>query len=61
LWHTSYALGESKIVIYNDVASGGAHHFTGKFHIMWYNKQVSAQYLEYRINSPFWCGSTKML
>jgi hypothetical protein len=38
LWHASYASSESKIVIYIDVASGGAHHLTWEFHIMWHSK-----------------------
>jgi hypothetical protein len=25
---------------------------------MWHGKQVSAQYLEYHIKSPFWCSHT---
>jgi hypothetical protein len=28
MWQISYASLESKIVIYSNVASGGAHHFT---------------------------------
>jgi hypothetical protein len=57
MWHTSYALYKSKIVIFSDVASGGAHHFT------WHSKHVSAQYLEHHIalKDPwvFWCKTTQ--
>jgi hypothetical protein len=53
LWHTSYASYESKIVIHINVASGGAHHLTWEFHIMWHSKQESVQYLEYHIKHLF--------
>jgi hypothetical protein len=38
MWHIDYALCEYKIVIHSDVASGGVHHFTREFHIMWHGK-----------------------